>query len=201
VATERDGQNGDLGGFLQGVQRQALALAQGALWDLEAARDVVQESMTRLVQYYRDRPASEWPALFRTIVNSRIQEARRQRLLTQTKLGLVSLSGWLRRDHKSEDEARETQWDPPDPHGPSQGSRPEADLQGLQLGQAIEAALAALPQRQRQVFLLREQLGHSIQETAEILGCSQNSVKQHHFRALRSLRNALEEVWKDERND
>jgi len=32
-------------------------------------------------------------------------------------------------------------------------------------------------------------------ETALTLGCSENSVKQHHFRALRELRTLLAEVW------
>jgi RNA polymerase sigma-70 factor (ECF subfamily) len=58
--------------------------------------------------------------------------------------------------------------------------------------------VGTLPERQRQVFLLREQLGLSIQQTADTLGCSANSIKQHHFRALRSLRAQLAEVWEHE---
>ena len=58
--------------------------------------------------------------------------------------------------------------------------------------------LATLAERQRQVFLLREQLGLSIRDTADILGCSENSIKQHHFRALRAMRRLLSEVWEHE---
>ena len=58
--------------------------------------------------------------------------------------------------------------------------------------------MGTLAERQRQVFLLREQLGASIRESAEILGCSENSIKQHHFRALRTLRRLLAEVWEHE---
>ena len=50
-------------------------------------------------------------------------------------------------------------------------------------------------ERQRQVFVLREWRGMTTQETALTLGCSENSVKQHHYRALRELRKLLAEVW------
>ena len=57
------------------------------------------------------------------------------------------------------------------------------------------APMAVLPERQRQVFILREWRGLSIRETAQTLGCSENSIKQHHFRAMRTLRKQLAEVW------
>ncbi len=63
---------------------------------------------------------------------------------------------------------------------------------------ALEQALGELPLRQRQVFLLREWQGFSVEETARILGCSAGAVKQHHFRALKALRGKLAEVWHDE---
>ena len=46
--------------------------------------DVVQESMLKLVEYYRERPSGQWPALFRTILNSKINDQRRKRLLANT---------------------------------------------------------------------------------------------------------------------
>jgi RNA polymerase sigma-70 factor (ECF subfamily) len=65
----------------------------------------------------------------------------------------------------------------------------------VELRNHINRALQTLSERQRQVFILREWRGMSITETAEILGCSENSIKQHHFRALRALREQLAEVW------
>jgi RNA polymerase sigma-70 factor (ECF subfamily) len=75
---------------------------------------------------------------------------------------------------------------------------PENGAVAGELKQAIEQAVGTLPERQRQVFLLREQMGLSIQETADTLGVSANSIKQHHFRALRALRQQLAEVWEHE---
>ena len=185
-----------LNDFLAELQNKAYHVAYGALWDKETALDVVQESMLRFVQYYRDKPETEWPALFRSVLNSRINDQRRRRLLAGTKRKLLSLTGLGladadRDEHLSEAELPGGQHD-------AGFSDPEAGVTATQLKQQIEQALATLAERQRQVFLLREQLGLSIRDTADILGCSENSIKQHHFRALRAMRAQLSEVWKHE---
>jgi RNA polymerase sigma-70 factor (ECF subfamily) len=185
-----------LDNFLAGVQRKAYHVAYGALWDQETALDVVQDSMLRFVEYYRDKPASAWPALFRSVLNSRINDQRRQRLLADTKRKLLSLTGLRLTDCDTDERMKEADL----PAGSHQDgiSKPESDLVAGELKQTIEQAVGTLPERQRQVFLLREQLGLSIQQTADTLGCSANSIKQHHFRALRSLRAQLAEVWEHE---
>jgi RNA polymerase sigma-70 factor (ECF subfamily) len=187
-----------LDAFLAGVQTKAYHVAFGALWDRETALDVVQESMLRLVQYYRDKPDSEWPALFRTILNSRINDQRRRRLIGKARFRLLSLTGMGRRDPDDDEALAEAEL-PADVHDEA-FSQPEAGVTGSQLKQHIDKAVASLAERQRQVFLLREQLGLSIRETADILGCSENSIKQHHFRALRALRGKLSEVWNHEQD-
>jgi len=182
--------------FLADVQRRAYHVARGALWDSEAALDAVQDSMLRFVEYYREKPASAWPALFRSVLNSRINDQRRKRLLAGTKRKLLSLTGLRSTDDAID--ARTKEADLPTPAHQDGISAPESGVVSVQLKQAIDQAVAVLPERQRQVFLLREQLGLSIQLTAETLGCSPNSIKQHHFRALRSLRAQLAEVWEHE---
>ncbi len=185
-----------LDGFLAATQHKAYHVAYGALWDKETALDVVQESMMRFVEYYRDKPGKEWPALFRTVLNSKINDQRRKRLLANTKRKLVSLTGLGKVDAAQDEQYAEADLSSP---GHDAGiSDPEAGVTAGLLQRQIERALGALAERQRQVFLLREQQGLSIRETAETLGCSDNSVKQHHFRALRALRRLLSEVWEHE---
>jgi len=186
----------ELENFLASVEKKAYHIAHGALWDREAALDVVQECMMRLVQYYRNRPADEWPKLFHTILNSRINEARRKRLLAESKLRLISLTGLGRRDPDSEPGLVEAEL--AEPQRVDGISAPEADIFREHLNGKIHAAMETLSWRQRQVFMLREWLGHSIRETAQMLGCSENAVKQHHFRAMRTLREELSEVWEHE---
>lgn len=188
--------NASLDSFLAEVQGKAYHVAYGALWDRELALDVVQESMLRFVQYYRGKPDAEWPALFRSVLNSKINDQRRKRLLANGKRKLLSLTGMGLVDADPDERLAEADL-PSAPHDAG-FSDPEAQTTGSQLQQQITRALAKLAERQRQVFLLREQMGLSISETAETLGCSENSIKQHHFRALRAMRRLLSEVWEHE---
>jgi len=185
-----------LNDFLADVQSRAYHVAYGALWEREVALDVVQESMLRFVEYYRNKPEKDWPALFRTVLNSKINDQRRRRLLGNTTRKLLSLTG-LGPSHNDEQNGM-LENDLPQPGHEDGFSQPEAGTTDGQLKQHIASALGKLAERQRQVFLLREQLGLSIRETAETLGCSENSIKQHHFRALRAMRKQLAEVWEHE---
>jgi RNA polymerase sigma-70 factor (ECF subfamily) len=185
-----------LDNFLGEVQRKAYHVAYGALWDQETALDVVQESMLRFVEYYREKPATAWPALFRSVLNSRINDQRRKRLLASTGRKLLSLTGLKLIDAGDDEQLKEADL-PANERAAGIGS-PEHSLVAGELKLAIDQAVRTLPERQRQVFLLREQMGLSIQESAETLGCSPNSIKQHHFRALRTLRQQLAEVWEHE---
>ncbi len=71
---------------------------------------------------------------------------------------------------------------------------PERVVEGDgQLGQEAERidlarSVARLPRRQRQVVTMRYLLDWSEADTADALGCSTGSVKQHLSRGLRSLR-------------
>jgi RNA polymerase sigma-70 factor (ECF subfamily) len=185
--------NQDLDSFFASHEENAYYVAYAALWHHETAMDVVQDSMLKLVEYYRNKPPGEWPALFRTILNSRINDVRRRRLIEQGKHKLVSFTGLFRKDHDDGNTMEEP--DLPADDRDDHITAPEAGMVAVQLRQKITAALHSLSERQRQVFVLREWRGMTTQETALTLGCSENSVKQHHFRALRELRKLLAEVW------
>jgi RNA polymerase sigma-70 factor (sigma-E family) len=55
----------------------------------------------------------------------------------------------------------------------------------------MRTALLRVPARQRAVLVLRFYLDHSVEETAEILGCSTGTVKSHGARGLARLRDLL----------
>ena len=55
----------------------------------------------------------------------------------------------------------------------------------------IEGAVADLPERQREAFLLRYWEEFDVAETAAVMGCSEGSVKTHCSRAVQALSKAL----------
>jgi RNA polymerase sigma-70 factor (ECF subfamily) len=193
-ALQDDGLNNrELAGFFASHEETAFYVAYAALWNRETALDVVQESMLRLIEYYRDKSPADWPALFRTILNSKINDVRRRRLIERGKLHLVSLTGLFQKDPDEQSALQE--YEPAAPVREDGITAPEIETVSAELRSRVSGALCALSQMQRQVFILREWRGMTIRETAEVLGCSENSVKQHHFRALRELRRQLAEVW------
>lgn len=188
------GQHNGLEDFLASVELRAFRIARRAIWDDDAALDIVQDSMLKLFEKYAKRPATEWPALFYTILGNRIRDARRWRMLHHHVERLASR--FTIRDGGGGAEGPDFLGQLADP---APGDRdPEAAETNRQLRGAMEAAVSDLSERQRQVFVMREWEGMNVKETAAVLGCSEGSVKQHHFRAMRALRAKLGEVWANE---
>jgi RNA polymerase sigma-70 factor (ECF subfamily) len=178
--------------FLAGVEYKAFRIAVYALRDEQTALDVVQDAMFKLVEKYGGKPESEWPALFFTILNNRITDVRRWRKLHE--LGGKTISLFRGHDDGDEDLLESglgAALNPP-------RTQPEKAIFSVQLRRLIDEAMEDLSHRQRQVFMLREWQGMSVRDTATVLGCSEGSVKQHHFRAMRFLRGRLQEIWDDE---
>jgi RNA polymerase sigma-70 factor (ECF subfamily) len=168
--------------FLAEVERKAFRIAQIALRHESDALDVVQDAMMQLAHRYASRPPEEWRPLFYRILENRIRDMQRRRIVRQR---VMSFMPWRADD---EDE-------PPDPidQAAAPGPQPAAQIESDQMMQSLEQALAQLPGRQRQAFLLRNIEGLDVAETAAAMKCSQGSVKTHYFRALQALRTKLTE--------
>jgi len=66
-----------------------------------------------------------------------------------------------------------------------------------ELGSMIQSAVDKLPGRQRTIFILRHYEGLSLKEIAEIMNCTEGTVKTHLFRATGKLRDELDDVRRD----
>jgi len=71
--------------------------------------------------------------------------------------------------------------------------RPESQASEAQLQEAFEQALQRLPAEQRNVFVLREETGLSLEEIGRITGVSMETAKSRLRYALSKLRDALKQ--------
>jgi len=168
--------------FLASVERKAFRIAQIALRHEADALDVVQDAMMQLSSRYATRPAQEWKPLFYRILENRVRDVQRRRSVRSR---VMSYLPW-----RGEDE--EAAADPMD-LAVDQAPLPPAQLESDEAMAALERAIAGLPARQRQAFLLRNFEGLDVAETAAAMKCSPGSVKTHYFRALQALRLKLGE--------
>lgn len=168
--------------FLAGVERRAFRIARIALRHDEDALDAVQDAMLRLAQRYSGRDPAEWPALFYRILQNRVRDLQRRRMVRSRVMALLP---WRR---GGEDEDAD-----PVAEAPDTAPGPAVQVENSALLAALEGALQELPARQREAFLLRSVEGLDVAQTAIAMGCSDGSVKTHHFRALQALRARLGE--------
>jgi RNA polymerase sigma-70 factor (ECF subfamily) len=169
--------------FLAGVEKRAFRIAQMGFRNDDDALDAVQDSMMKLVQSYGARPAEEWRPLFYRILANRIRDLQRRRTVRGR------IMAWL---PARVDDDEETD---PVAQAPSQDAGPAKRLELDEAMGVLEIAVAELPPRQQQAFLLRNFEGLDVAETASAMGCSEGSVKTHYFRALGALRAKLGEVF------
>lgn len=75
--------------------------------------------------------------------------------------------------------------------------RPDAELLQAELSQAVDAAIATLPETQRMAVILRRYEQLSYEEIAEVLQLSVSAVKSLLFRARGTLKEALSGYLRD----
>ncbi len=163
--------------------RDVLRLALNLLQRSEDARDVYQESFLKV---YKNLHRFRFECSFYTWV---------YRIVTN-----VCLDHLRRRNSRPEVQA-------PDPSAEGDAAPadffdrqkvnhiaadPERRLMGKEIGQQIARALELLSPRERMVFELKHYQGLKLRAIGEMLGTSEETVKNSLFRATRKLRTQLE---------
>lgn len=172
-----------LDAFLRQVERRAFRMAELATHSRDDALDVVQDSMLVFVRNYQDKPEADWTPLFYRVLDSRLTDFHRR---GQVRGRFLAFFGLGRRDDRDED--ADAVADLADPAEVAPWQR----IADGETGQALDVALKALPERQRQAFLLRVWEGLDVADTARAMGCGEGSVKTHLSRAMAALRTRLE---------
>ncbi|PWT72178.1 MAG: RNA polymerase sigma factor [Proteobacteria bacterium] len=181
MATEKE-----LATFLAEVERRAFKQAVFAVRDEHLALDLVQDAMLKLAEKYSAKPIEELPLLFQRILQNTIRDHyRRHKVRALWTTLLSSLQG--KHDEDDHDPLDTLQVD----EGPGVHRGPAELLERAEVTRLIEEGLAGLPARQRQAFLLRYWEELDVQETAQVMGCSEGSVKTHCSRATNALASFL----------
>lgn len=172
-----------LDAFLASVEQRAYRTALFTTKKSQDALDIVQDAMMQLVQYYRNKTDQEWPLLFQRILQNRIldwhrAQKKQKRFFWQT---TTNVNDDDNMDEMLQIAADDQEWNPA-----------ELVAQAQNIEQVIKA-IDLLPLRQRQAFLLRAWEGFDLEQTAQVMACTEGSVKTHYFRAVQRLRELLGE--------
>ncbi|MGV3582738.1 MAG: RNA polymerase sigma factor [Methylophilus sp.] len=173
----------ELSDFLHEVERRAYKQTVYAVRDDHAALDIVQDAMLKLADKYASKPIEEYPMLFQRILQNTMRDYwRRQKVRN---LWVSLFSSFTGQDDEDRDPLETIDIG-------DESENPATQLERSQTIKLIEKAIEKLPSRQREAFVLRYWEEMDVAETAQIMGCSQGSVKTHCSRAVHTLALLLE---------
>jgi RNA polymerase sigma-70 factor (ECF subfamily) len=174
----RSAQAGNIAAFerlVRSFERQMLAVAAGFAHTPDDANDIYQDAMLAayraLPNFKLESKFSTW--LHKIIVNTALSN-RRKLKRTWQKMAAVKTEY----EHEEKYISNET---------------PEHSLIDSELNTKINQALKKLTDTERIAFVLCHQQGFKLREAAEVMSCTDNSVKVVLFRARKKLQEQLHE--------
>jgi RNA polymerase sigma-70 factor, ECF subfamily len=178
-------QSGDRLAFEELVHRfdrDVLRLALNLTRRPEDARDVYQEAFLKAYKnLHRFRfECSFYTWLYRIVTNVCLDHLRRRNSRPEDQAPEVADADDSPRDFFEQQRA------------PGSGSDPERSLMGKEIGTRISAAMGRLSPRERVIFEMKHHQGLKLRAIGELLGTTEETVKNSLFRATRKLRVQLE---------
>jgi RNA polymerase sigma-70 factor, ECF subfamily len=177
---------GDQRAFAQLVEKyetRVYNLARKMMRDQQDAEDVLQETFISVFRHLKDFQGdssfSTW--LYRIATNASLMKLRGRRTPP------LSLDEPVESDNASALPREIVDW----------GITPEEALLSGEVRMQMDAAVDALPESLRAVFVLRDLEGLSVQETADVLSISVPNVKTRLHRARLMLRESLSVYFKE----
>jgi RNA polymerase sigma-70 factor, ECF subfamily len=170
VAAARKGDAKALNELFKMASAPALRFSRDFCRDPHEAEDLAQDVMTTLLRTLPTFRGESSLSTWTYTVARRACVRRRQRLARQRPLEDAG-------PHQLE--------------APAGESEPLCRLERRRLGEALERAIAALPQQQREVLVLRDVEGLPASEVAQIVGIGERAVKSRLHRARLAVREQL----------
>jgi RNA polymerase sigma-70 factor (ECF subfamily) len=177
-------QSGDREAFEELVHRydrDVLRIALNILHKPEDARDVYQEAFLKIYKnLHRFRfECSFYTWIYRIVTNVCLDQLRRRSSRPEDQAPEPALQA---RGESSTGDFFDRQQEQ------SAASNPERRLMGLEIGRRISTALDQLTPRERMVFEMKHYQGLKLRAIGEVLGTTEETVKNSLFRATRKLR-------------
>lgn len=172
----RSAQAGNIGAFerlMRLLEQQMLSVAAGFAHTPDDANDIYQDAM---LAAYKALPNFKLESKFSTwahkiVVNTALSNRRK---LKRTWRKLAAIQAEYEYEEKYTDKRS-----------------PEDSLLGEELSSQIQKAMASLNDSERIAFVLCHQQGFKLKEAAEIMSCTESSVKVVLFRARNKLKQRL----------
>jgi RNA polymerase sigma-70 factor (ECF subfamily) len=165
--------------------RDVLRIALNILHRPEDARDVYQEAFLKI---YKNLPrfrfeCSFYTWIYRVVTNVCLDQLRRRNSRPEDQAPELGL-------HANGDTSGGDFFDRQQEKGAA--SDPERRLMGMEIGRRISTALRQLTPRERMVFEMKHYQGLKLRAIGDVLGTTEETVKNSLFRATRKLRAQLE---------
>lgn len=174
--------DGDLNAFeilIEKYQQPLFAFVYRFCNDYHQAQDLAQEVFLRVIRNSRQyEPRAKFTTYLYTVAhNICIDYVRRMKKRRSVSLSdPLDADGDLTLGDSMKDER----------------ANPERDFNQKGFEQALQKAIKELPEEQREVFLLREQMHLPFEEIGKIVGCVPSTAKSRMRYALQSIREKLE---------
>lgn len=156
----------------------------------DVVQEVLAEATRKLDRYLAERPLPFYPWL-RELAWEHLATLHRRHVRTQKRSVRREEPEFLLLPDESAAELAQRLV--------ASGTSPSQRLLGEELRERMQRALLDLPQRDREVLVLRHLEQLSVADTAEVLGISSGAVKVRNLRALERLRNLLDQERGQER--
>jgi len=170
VAAARKGDRKAIEALFKAASEPALRFSRGFCRDPHEAEDLAQDVMATLLRTLHTFRGESSLSTWTYTVARRACGRRKKRM---AKLAPLEEAG------------------PAVLERPAPEAEPHRRLERRQLGEALERAIAALPQAQRDVLVLRDVEGLSAAEVAKIVGIGERAVKSRLHRARLAVREQL----------
>ena len=183
IARAQAGERAAFDVLVRRYDRDVLRLIMRVVHNQEIAADLYQESFLRI---YRNLhlfrlESSFYTWAYRIVTNVCLDYMRRRRSRPEDQAPETSLDADRTQHADFFDSQQDTQADP------------EQRLLGREIGERIDEALQHLSPRERMVFEMKHYQGLKLRAIGEVLGTSEETVKNSLFRATQKLRLQLQE--------